>query len=126
MELINTNLKGEIATLTTKTYTMKTNLFEQQNDLSSIKADQENMISEIESVESRMRLVEEGMETTSKEFGGMRGDVSTLRTGLTSLTNSLFNLKVGQEDQAPITIRTCMPICNKPGYDNFLVKVQLS
>lgn len=85
--------KGEIAGLTTKAYTMKTTLFEQQSELSVVKADQSNLDSKMGNLEAKLTSAAAARESQIKELAAVRSDVSALRTGLTGLTNSMFNLK---------------------------------
>ena len=93
VESMTTDMKGEIATLTTKTYTMKTNLFEHQTEISSLKADHNNLVSTTESIEGLMIRMGKSIEVQDTTLDSINSDLSTLRTGLTSLTNSLFNIK---------------------------------
>ena len=93
MEDLGINLQGEMATLTTKLYTMKTTLFEQQNDFSAMKSEQEILQENAKSLELDLVDLGENSDIYQTDIHAIKTDLNTLRTGLTSLTNSLFNLK---------------------------------
>ena len=125
VELANANLKGEAATLTTKTYSMKTTLFEQQNEMSALRADLENLNTDLQDVEQRFETMQANTDSANKEFTSMRSDVSTLRTGLTGLTNSLFNLKAQILDTENVESRVNLLATNLTAVSSDVRQVKL-
>ncbi len=91
--------KGEIAALTSKTYSMKTTLFDQQNELSALRAEQGDVRAKVETLGEGQEAGSASRDSQVKEMAAVRADVSALRSGLTSLTNSMFNLKQQQQNQ---------------------------
>jgi chromosome segregation ATPase len=90
---VGTTLKGQITTITSKVYDMKTDLFRQQTEISSLKAEHDNLSVEVKSSAENLDSVAKLRTRINSILSATKNDVSTLRTGLTSITNSLFNIK---------------------------------
>ena len=82
-----------MAALSNKAYDTKADVFGLQNDVPSLKAADEDLSAEVKAALDTVDSVANQRTRVLNALVANKGDVNTLCTGLTSITNSLFNIK---------------------------------
>ncbi len=83
---------------------MKTTIFEHTNEISTIKAGQKNLNSNLEEMAKEFDKFKEMETEDMKSMLDLKSDLSSLKTGVSSLSTTVFNLKshVFKHDLIPI------------------------
>ena len=93
VEFVTTTIRSDVAGITTKIYNLKTSIFEQSNELSTLKAMQSHMQSALDKTEMRITDELEEDKSVQSHVEDMKSDIFAIRTGLASLTNTVFTIK---------------------------------
>ena len=92
-DFTSNSLRTDVAGLSTKLYTLKTNVFEINGELTGIKTGLESLSNEVTSVDVAMKTLEDKLTANQREDAGIKTDLSTLRSGMSGLTNSILTMK---------------------------------
>ena len=92
-DFTSNSLRTDVAGLSTKLYTLKTNVFEINGELTGIKTGLESLNNEVTSVDVAMKTLEDKLTANQREDAGIKTDLSTLRSGMSGLTNSILTMK---------------------------------
>ena len=79
--------------LSTKLYTLKTNVFEMSGELTSLKSGLESLNTEVRSVEENMAVLAEDVRSSEKEDVTIKSELGALKSGLSGLSNSILTVK---------------------------------
>jgi archaellum component FlaC len=79
VEFVTTTIRSDVAGLTTKIYNIKTSLFEQSNDLSTLKATHSHVQSAVDKLEMRVADKAEEDKAVQTHMEDMKSDIFAIR-----------------------------------------------
>lgn len=81
VEFVSSSMKDDINGLTTKILNVKTNLFEQTNEMTTVKASQNHLQSLFEKMETKFESMVENEASSTKHMDEMKSEFGVVKTG---------------------------------------------
>ena len=82
-----------VSGLSTKLYTLKTNVFEMTGELTSLKTGLETINTEVQAVDQNLNTLSEQFQTSEKEDESIKSELGALKSGLSGLSNSVLTMR---------------------------------
>jgi len=92
-DFVASTLRTDVAGLSTKLYTLKTSVFEMTSELSGVKSGIQSLNSDVKGINTSIQNLSNKILTNEKTSKTTKSDLTTLRSGLSGLTNSIFAVK---------------------------------
>ena len=92
-DFISSTLRTDVAGLSTKLYTLKTSVFEMTSELSGLKSGLQTLDSDVKTINNNMQAMSNKILVNEQTAKNTKADLSTLRSGLSGLTNTIFSVK---------------------------------
>jgi len=92
-DFVASTLRTDVAGLSTKLYTLKTSVFEMTSELSGVKSGIQSLNSDVKGINTSIQNLSNKILTNEQSSKTTKSDLTTLRSGLSGLTNSIFAVK---------------------------------